>query len=138
MFVCAVRVPTLALPHAPQQQAGYVHRDVRWANVIYLPEDGRWMLIDLELAGLEGCDCSRSPFPLRYWSPRTLPLDKKYRAASDLRMTAEQLMCGAGSFSLSEAGVDLRDKLMRAVEEDTGGSSGLTAEQALKHPWLRR
>eukprot|EP00198_Chlamydomonas_reinhardtii_P009770 XP_001699107.1 predicted protein [Chlamydomonas reinhardtii] len=117
---------------------GYVHRDVRWANVIYLPEDGRWMLIDLELAGLEGCDCSRSPFPLRYWSPRTLPLDKKYRAASDLRMTAEQLMCGAGSFSLSEAGVDLRDKLMRAVEEDTGGSSGLTAEQALKHPWLRR
>lgn len=32
---------------------GFVHRDVRWSNVVRKP-DGQFMLTDLELAGKEG------------------------------------------------------------------------------------
>ncbi|KAG2433017.1 hypothetical protein HXX76_008744 [Chlamydomonas incerta] len=115
---------------------GFVHRDVRWPNVIFLPQDARWLLIDLEHAGREGCDCSQHPFPLRYWSSRTLLPDGRYRAASDLRMVAEQLMAGL-PFELSAAGADLRQRLLQAGEvSSSSSSSSLTAEEALAHAWL--
>ena len=34
-----------------------MHRDVRWANVIFLPAEMRWLLVDLEHVGLNNCDC---------------------------------------------------------------------------------
>ncbi|KAG2422912.1 hypothetical protein HXX76_015664 [Chlamydomonas incerta] len=103
---------------------GFVHRDVRWPNVIFLPAEGRWLLIDLEHAGLNDCDCSAAPYPLHFWGQRTLD-GGKYTFRSDLRMVAEQLMCGA--MKLDKGGEDLRQQLL---------SGRLTAAAALEHEWL--
>ncbi len=118
---------------------GFVHRDVRWKNVIYLEAEGRWLLIDLEHAGEAGCRCSQPPFPLRYWSDRTLEADGTYSKASDLRMVAEQLMVSQeepGSarvrlpFTLSRAGRRLRRLLLHA-------DGKMSAAGALTHEWLK-
>ncbi|KAG2454326.1 hypothetical protein HYH02_001352 [Chlamydomonas schloesseri] len=106
---------------------GYVHRDVRWPNVIFLPAERRWLLIDLEHAGQEGCDCSKDPFPLPFWSEHTLD-DGKYTAQSDLRMVAEQLMSHL-SFPLEVSGQELRRRLL---------GDRFSAAQALRHRWLAR
>eukprot|EP00198_Chlamydomonas_reinhardtii_P005410 XP_001694746.1 predicted protein [Chlamydomonas reinhardtii] len=106
---------------------GYVHRDVRWPNVIFLPAERRWLLIDLEHAGQEGCDCSKEPFPLPFWSERTLD-DGKYTAQSDMRMVAEQLMSHL-SFPLEDSGQELRQRLL---------GKRFSAAQALRHRWLAR
>ncbi|KAG2488995.1 hypothetical protein HYH03_012434 [Edaphochlamys debaryana] len=102
---------------------GFVHRDVRWVNVVRLPSEGRWLLIDLEHAGVEGCDCSRPPFPLRFWSDHTLD-GGRYTAASDLRMVAEQLMDWA---RLGPRGRALQQQLMEGA---------LTAAEACQHDWF--
>ncbi|KAG2499097.1 hypothetical protein HYH03_003280 [Edaphochlamys debaryana] len=104
---------------------GYVHRDVRWDNVVYLPAERRWLLIDLEHAGVAGCDCSRPPFPLRHWSGRTLDSGGRYTAASDLRMVAEQLIGRGGRLGLE--GRTLQQQLMEGT---------LTAEEAAEHNWF--
>eukprot|EP00198_Chlamydomonas_reinhardtii_P010004 XP_001699341.1 predicted protein [Chlamydomonas reinhardtii] len=104
---------------------GFVHRDVRWANVIFLPAEKRWLLIDLDHAGRSGCDCSGEPYPLRFWSKRTLD-DGKYTFRSDLRMAAEQLLCGL-PYDLDDGGINLRMQLLEGQ---------LTATQALEHAWL--
>eukprot|EP00198_Chlamydomonas_reinhardtii_P009022 XP_001698359.1 predicted protein [Chlamydomonas reinhardtii] len=104
---------------------GFVHRDVRWPNVIFLPAERRWLLIDLEHAGLHDCDCSGAPYPLQHWSQRTLDAGGKYTFRSDLRMVAEQLLCGG--VTLDEGGRDLRRQLL---------SGQLTAAAALEHEWL--
>ncbi|KAG2428215.1 hypothetical protein HXX76_011895 [Chlamydomonas incerta] len=104
---------------------GFVHRDVRWPNVIFLPAERRWLLIDLEHAGLNDCDCNRAPYPLQSWSKCTLDAGGKYTFRSDLRMVAEQLMCGG--VELDDGGKDLRRQLM---------SGQLTAAAALEHEWL--
>ncbi|KAG2440071.1 hypothetical protein HXX76_004185 [Chlamydomonas incerta] len=105
---------------------GFVHRDVRWPNVIFLPAEKRWLLIDLEHAGLNDCDCSGAPYPLQVWSERTLDPGGKYTFRSDLRMVAEQLMM-CGGFELDEGGKDLRRQLL---------AGQLTAAAALEHEWL--
>ncbi|EFJ47049.1 hypothetical protein VOLCADRAFT_105266, partial [Volvox carteri f. nagariensis] len=54
--------------------AGFVHRDIRWANVIMVPGSApnvadKFILIDLEHAGRaeSSQDCRQSPFPLATW-----------------------------------------------------------------------
>ncbi|KAG2497148.1 hypothetical protein HYH03_004739 [Edaphochlamys debaryana] len=108
---------------------GFVHRDVRWQNVIRLPTDDRWlliMLIDLENAGKADCDCSEDPFPLACWSRRTLEADGRYTAASDLRMVAEQLL---DQLCLPPGGKGsaLRQQLLEGAP---------SAAEALEHPWF--
>lgn len=131
----------------PHPHTGFVHRDVRWRNIIYLPAEGRWLLIDLEHAGRVDCDCRRPPFPLQHWSDRILEGDGTYSPASDLRMVAEQLMASqedgdgrAGAllvrrppFTLSAAGQDLRRQLLQA---DSSSREQLAAA-LLAHPWLQ-
>ncbi|KAG2439713.1 hypothetical protein HYH02_010592 [Chlamydomonas schloesseri] len=104
---------------------GFVHRDVRWPNVIFLPAERRWLLIDLEHAGREDCDCSGAQYPLQFWSTHTLDAGGKYTFRSDLRMVAEQLMCGG--VELDAGGKDLLQQLL---------SGQLTAAAALEHKWL--
>ncbi|PNW83402.1 hypothetical protein CHLRE_05g244550v5 [Chlamydomonas reinhardtii] len=141
VVACVLR--GLAALHAE----GFVHRDVRWRNIIYLPAEGRWLLIDLEHAGRVDCDCRRPPFPLQHWSDRILEGDGTYSPASDLRMVAEQLMASqedgdgrAGAllvrrppFTLSAAGQDLRRQLLQA---DSSSREQLAAA-LLAHPWLQ-
>ena len=107
--------------------AGFVHRDVRWANLIHLPGQRKWLLIDLEHVGKIGCKCSEAPHPLRYWSSSTLEPDGTYTPYSDLDMVAARLMTGL-DFSLSPAALDLRKQLE---------TRSVTAEGALKHAWFR-
>ena len=107
--------------------AGFVHRDVRWANLIFLPGQRKWLLIDLEHVGKIGCKCSEAPYPLKYWCDSTLERDGTYTPYSDLDMVAAQLMTGL-DFLLSTAAEHLQTLLQ---------ARSVTAEGALKHAWFR-
>ena len=123
--------------------AGYVHRDVRWCNVIFVPPEeadvqagptaaaggGTWVLIDLEHAGYANCICRGDAFPLAPWEGRS-PLEHNacYSVYSDMYMVASQLLQdGDLPFALSDDGRGLRDALLRRE---------LTAAEALQHAWL--
>ncbi|KXZ55771.1 hypothetical protein GPECTOR_2g1321 [Gonium pectorale] len=105
---------------------GFVHRDVRWPNLVKLPDDGRWLLVDLEHAGREGDDCSQPPYPLRHWGSDTLAPNGAYTAASDLKMLAQQLLA-AVPFRLGGQGSDLRQRLC---------DGAVSAADALRHEWF--
>ncbi len=57
--------------------------------------------------------CSGAPYPLQSWSKCTLDAGGKYTFRSDLRMVAEQLMCGG--VELDEGGKDLRRRVRACV-----------------------
>ncbi|KAF0552254.1 hypothetical protein F8M41_022211 [Gigaspora margarita] len=61
---------------------GYVHRDVRWPNILQLT-DNSWMLIDLECAGIDGADVNFGP--LKDWAPEVIET-KKYTKKADVYM----------------------------------------------------
>ncbi|KXZ54438.1 hypothetical protein GPECTOR_5g90 [Gonium pectorale] len=92
---------------------GFVHRDIRWPNVIFLPAEQRWLLIDLEHAGREGGACA--------WHGE----GGAYTAASDLQLVAD--LMNDLPYPLSASALGLQQQLL-------GG--GLSAADALKHPWL--
>lgn len=107
--------------------AGFVHRDIRWPNVIYVADRNRWLLIDLEHAGRLGGVCSQAPFPLAAWDNATLEPDRTYSAASDLRMVASHLL---SHIPLpSAAAEDFRKAVL--------DGRLVTAETALQHSWFK-
>ncbi|KXZ51211.1 hypothetical protein GPECTOR_13g698 [Gonium pectorale] len=136
--------------------AGFVHRDIRWQNVIRLPAAASastacsqqppsaasssnsspagadaYVLIDLEHAAPADCalDCRQPPYPLHTWPAADVLLDLatgRYTRQSDLCLVAA-LMANL-PFALSDGGRDLRQQLAtRQV---------LSAEAALQHAWL--
>lgn len=114
--------------------AGYVHRDVRWPNVIKVFEDGvpTIKLIDLELAGLAGAPCKGHPYPLKYWGgddgDTVLEEDDTYTFRSDLKMVGKELMCQLSPNLLGDCGLDLQQRLVGGEFVDTA--------RALEHAWF--
>ena len=100
---------------------GFVHRDVRWPNVLR-KDNGKFMLIDLELAGKEG------PVHFRCHGWPELE-DEQYLKKMDLIMLSDMILkysfldTAEGGFF---AGGDFLGKL----------SNGWTAEEAMRHEWL--
>eukprot|EP00245_Coleochaete_scutata_P007192 TRINITY_DN22315_c0_g1_i1.p1 TRINITY_DN22315_c0_g1~~TRINITY_DN22315_c0_g1_i1.p1 ORF type:complete len:631 (-),score=140.08 TRINITY_DN22315_c0_g1_i1:237-2129(-) len=110
---------------------GFVHRDVRWPNVLQ-KADGSWFLIDLEMcaegemqegswtwpAVEEGINCL-------VWGNRACLDNGRFTPASDLWMVAVHLMA---TDVLGFQGQDFRDKLKSFHYRDS--------RTALEHPWF--
>ncbi|XP_024526520.1 uncharacterized protein LOC112344987 [Selaginella moellendorffii] len=88
-------------------QAGLVHRDIRWKNILKLPaSNGSWMLIDLETVWKT--DCTPSCW-LRAWDDNTL-VDGVYTRSSDLYLVGRLME----SFrDLSPEAKEFQAKLLR-------------------------
>ncbi|CAG8714598.1 5263_t:CDS:2 [Funneliformis caledonium] len=105
-------------------KARYVHRDIRWPNILRL-NDYSWILIDLECAGVSG---ERVHFkPLEGWASETNETGV-YTTKSDVYMVGRLL--SKLFFSLSEEA--------REFEKATTTNLKfcLTAQEARQHPWL--
>lgn len=118
-----------AAPHPP---AGFVHRDLRWPNVIkVIPINGSHTikLIDLELSGQAGDACSAHPYPLPHWryddGRSVLEPDGTYAARSNLRMVGKELLGKLDLNLLGASGLDLQH-----------GGEYQGAGAALEHPWF--
>ncbi|PNW72293.1 hypothetical protein CHLRE_16g674150v5 [Chlamydomonas reinhardtii] len=123
--------------------AGYVHRDIRWPNVIRLPAAAAaaasssssadtYALIDLEHAAPVDCplDCRQPPYWLSIWPRVSHLLDSttgRYTRQSDLCLVAAELMTHL-PFALSDSGQQLRQQLATRQLP--------SARAALEHAWL--
>ncbi|KAG2427157.1 hypothetical protein HXX76_010878 [Chlamydomonas incerta] len=119
---------------AALHRAGFVHRDIRWRNVVRVPELrssgslSTYVLIDLEHAARADCavDCREPDFRLGSWPSEDM-LESgsgRYTPASDLCLVAHLMMC----IPLSQSGQHLQQALAaRQVP---------SAEAALQHEWL--
>ncbi|PNW87357.1 hypothetical protein CHLRE_02g119500v5 [Chlamydomonas reinhardtii] len=120
--------------------AGYVHRDIRWPNVIRLPgvaaaaassSSDVYVLIDLEHAAPADCplDCRQPPYRLPTWLGSHI-LDQatgRFTCESDLCLVAEALMSHL-PFTLSDSGQRLREQLATRKLPN--------ARVVLEHEWL--
>lgn len=111
---------------------GFVHRDVRWSNLISFSANGtrRWVLIDLELAGRAGMECTGEQYPLPFWledEQSVLEAGNRYTVQSDLRMLARQLL-GSTITELSSEAAAFKQRLLDGALK--------TAEQALADTWI--
>jgi len=103
---------------------GYVHRDIRWPNIICYK--GEWVVIDLELA------CLEKDKEVVFWNNSCLPPDvtaktAKYNFKSDLYEVGFLLREIALTSTIPDA-IDLRDKLLQFQFNN--------ATDVLKHQWL--
>ncbi|KXZ43251.1 hypothetical protein GPECTOR_96g717 [Gonium pectorale] len=114
---------------------GFVHRDIRCANVVRVPGEsqlgmagGSFVLIDLEHAARSDCpqDCRQPELSLATWPPAGIldPVDGRFTPASDLCLVAHCLLPDVG---LDPDGEVLRTALC---------TRQLSAQEALAHPWL--
>jgi len=100
---------------------GFVHRDVRWPNVIR-KQDGQFMLIDLELAGKEGSVDFRSD-----WWPQLH--DGQYLKQMDLAMLGNMISVYA-HLDMDEVGFFRGQGLNEML------CNGCTIEVAMVDQWL--
>ncbi|CAG8696600.1 11774_t:CDS:2, partial [Gigaspora margarita] len=105
-------------------ELGYVHRDVRWPNILKLT-DNNWMLIDLECAGID--DGIVNFGPLEDWAPEVIET-KIYTKKADIYMVGRLLR--NVFISLSEKAYEFERATTAELE------FRLTAQEARQHPWL--
>jgi serine/threonine protein kinase len=109
---------------------GFVHRDVRWPNVL-LAHGSRWLLTDFELAARAG-----GLVPSGAIADDFLPPEVAAAPATALYTTAGDIFCvgrllKTSGLSLGGAAAELADQLSAAT-----GAERPSAEQALLCPWL--
>jgi hypothetical protein len=125
-------------------QGGYVHRDIRWNNVVCSPER-QYFLIDLELSGLAGPwhGASLTAWDKGTFERRDVQADTDaatgcsaggplwcYTPASDLYQLGRMMNELATVVQVGAEGMAFRDALL---QRDPVVS---TAGDALQHPWL--
>lgn len=112
---------------------GYVHRDVRWPNVLRDAGGGR-LLIDFELADEQGLPLSAGAVRAEYLPPEHLQTDNGYTCAGDLYKVGRLLADWATQKNVilsPEAQLFCTALCVDAPEER------LTADAALNHTWLK-
>eukprot|EP00198_Chlamydomonas_reinhardtii_P000358 XP_001689693.1 predicted protein [Chlamydomonas reinhardtii] len=115
---------------AALHRAGYVHRDIRWDNVLCIGQ-GSWILSDLEsVARAPARAASKGGFRAACWTSDTLDECGMYTTASDVQLVG-RLMDTCSIFVLDAQGEELRAQLTASA-----ASSRPSAEQALRHPWF--
>lgn len=106
---------------------GWVHRDVRWPNVLR-DSSGAYFIIDFDLA-VKG-PSAFVPSVLD-WCPPEVERGMPFTAAGDVYQIG-QLMAGAEVEELDAAGVDLQQQLCDPLPR-----ARASAVKALQHAWLR-
>jgi len=104
---------------------GYVHRDIRPPNILYVPdapEGYNYVLIDFEHAGFDGEEFKDL---LTDWDNGTLEADNTYTSLSDMYQLGNMLR----NSGLVKSGVG-QDFVTKLIGKD------MTAEQALNHEWI--
>ncbi|CAG8455037.1 8317_t:CDS:2 [Paraglomus brasilianum] len=105
-------------------KADLVHRDIRWSNVIQVPEND-WQLIDLEHSGKAR---GEPGFLLQWWAPEMIDEYQRYNQAADIYMVGK--LMDTCNVILSENAMVFRDKLT-----DVNPKRRLTAEAAFNTLW---
>ena len=94
---CAIRCILKAL--SALHQAGFVHRDVHWENILVSASDSTdWILIDLEHSGKTGSVSYR----LTWWPPGVGPNAEPYNPRCDLYLVGDLI---------SRSGIKLGDAI---------------------------
>lgn len=77
MYTCMQVVYHIAQRLAELHEAGYVHRDLKPGNVIWLPRTNRWTVIDFGCAARSG---HRAPiaFTLKYAAPEAVAARRRW------------------------------------------------------------
>ncbi|CAJ0767199.1 3206_t:CDS:2, partial [Entrophospora sp. SA101] len=104
---------------------GYVHRDIRWPNIMKLVDDN-WMLIDLECSGINGEMVNFDP--LADWAPEAIETHS-YTKKADIYMVGKllsKLLC-----PLSKEAHDF-ERFTTTMNLNLRP----TAEEALQHTWF--
>ena len=128
---CAVKAVLHCLRYLHEK--GFVHRDVRWANVIrqFTPYsvDGtsecRFLLIDFEFAAMAGSTID----VLWYIHSDVVPIGESYTYCHDLKLVAKLIV------SWKKSNKRQLDELTDSFVSSIGEAS--TAEECLKHEWLK-
>jgi serine/threonine protein kinase len=119
---CAIRCVLEAL--SALHQAGFVHRDVRWENILVSPSDiTDWILIDLEHAGKSGSVSYR----LVWWPPGIGPNAEPYNPRCDLYLVGELIRLSG--VTLGNADIEFMDSLQDMATR-------FTATKALRDSWF--
>lgn len=108
-------------------KANLVHRDIRMANIVRLPgPEDHYMLVDLE--NVAQVKMWPAVHPFKGWDSFTLNENSEYDRLSDMYQLGKLL------------GHLLRRTFSQAAGDFVNSATGklLTAEQALKHVWLKR
>ena len=106
---------------------GYVHRDVRWPNLL-LTAGRQWILIDFELSDEIGAPLPVGAISLDLVAPEARPVDAQYFPADDVWQVGRLLQSWGGE--LSQEGAAFAAELTAAREARP------SAGAALLHPWL--
>ena len=121
----------LAFIHA----RGFVHRDLRWANLIRFPKyrsDGRlesshFLVIDFEFAAMDGDEM----FIGDYIHKEVVPYGEKYRMVHDLQLVGKLVETWADS-----SGKELSLSAHDFVNSVKRMENPMDANAALQHAWL--
>ncbi|PNW86732.1 hypothetical protein CHLRE_02g095117v5 [Chlamydomonas reinhardtii] len=116
---------------AALHQAGYVHRDIRWENVLCIGQDS-WILSDLESVAREPAQTAagEGSFRAACWTDETLDERGMYTTASDVQLVGE-LIETCKILSLGAQCVELKAQLTACA-----AASRPSAAEALCHPWF--
>jgi hypothetical protein len=109
---------------------GFVHRDVRWPNVL-ADGTGGWLLVDFELADVAGEPLPTGAIDPDAVAPEARALGAPYTPAADAWQVG-RLMLSAGVAQLSPDAAALAAALSAALPARLG------AEEALAHAWLQQ
>ena len=128
---CAVKAVLQCLRYLHGK--GFVHRDVRWANVIrhfthYSLDDTsecQFLLIDFEFAAMAGDTINVG----RYIHSDVVPIGESYTYCHDLKLVAKLIVSWRKSNDLQ------LDELTKSFVSSIREAS--TAEECLKHEWLK-
>ncbi|EFJ46150.1 hypothetical protein VOLCADRAFT_93603 [Volvox carteri f. nagariensis] len=115
---------------AALHEAGYVHRDIRWENVLWIGQ-GSWMLSDLEsVARPPAQTAGEGSFHAACWTDDTLDERGMYTTASDVQLVG-RLIENCDILSLGAQCVELKAQLTASA-----AASRPSAVEALCHPWF--
>ena len=107
-------------------QHGFVHRDIRWENVVKLI-NGNWMLIDLEHAGREGIVSYEK---LLNWPNLQEGGYDGYMSNCFVDLYAVGKLLESCHIVLDNVGIQFKDKLLGSLTDKW------SANEALTHDWL--